>query len=135
MNSEEEANKDFAEFREVFAQKLFDGVLNLTALTHAALDGSHDFEDLENHDPTFDEIRELCQETLVLLEKYTDQDERIEHTREVISVLGEIITAIQDKDSKQIIDCTFHLLTYIEINGGKYLMKNFFAENKMASVI
>ncbi|NOJ01610.1 hypothetical protein F0240_17550 [Vibrio kanaloae] len=101
---------------EALIAKLYNGVIEIAEYTCTTLNKKDKIFDLAKNDPSFDEIQMLCKQLVEGLQEYRDVDSAFQQAEEVVNILSEIIEAITDHDNSVIVDCTFHLEQFLEIN-------------------
>ena len=101
---------------EALISKLYNGVIEIAEYTCSVLNKKTTIAQLAANNPSFEEIAEICDELLVRLKEYKKTDDRFRQAEELVGILRKIVDAIPKHDNSMLIDCTFHLEQYLEIN-------------------
>ncbi len=101
---------------EALIAKLYNGVIEIAEYTCTTLNKKDSIVDLASNNPSFDEIKSVCQQLVQGLQEYRNVDSAFQQAEEVVIILSEIIDAISESDNSVIVDCTCHLEQFLEIN-------------------
>lgn len=101
--------------QEALIAKLYNSILETADYVCLAL-ANNNVVELSRHDPSFEEIKTLCEEILKAIKVHSPSDERISQVEEVITILREIIGAIPAHDNPMLVDCTCHLEQFLEMH-------------------
>ncbi|WP_345852876.1 hypothetical protein [Shewanella algae] len=104
-----------AKLGEALIARLYRSILETAEYTLQALN-ENGINELRAHDPSFEEIEKICQDIVHTLTPHGDYDQRIVNSAELVEILGSVVHAIGEGQNDLLVDCSYHLEQFLDIN-------------------